>query len=63
VVHDLKRTDVQFGLVGGGTSLEDLRALAIALGIGDYVTFTGRVPDAELLAMLNAAMSASTPTW
>jgi glycosyltransferase involved in cell wall biosynthesis len=55
VIHDLKRTDVQFGLVGGGTSLEELRALAIALGIEDYVTFTGRVPDAELLAMLNAA--------
>ena len=25
------------------------------LGVADYVTFTGRVPDAELLAMLNTA--------
>ena len=24
-------------------------------GVADYVTFTGRVPDAELLAMLNTA--------
>ena len=50
-----KRTDMHFGLVGGGTSLEEMRALAIALGVDDYVTFTGRVPDAELLAMLNTA--------
>ncbi len=55
VVHDLGRHDIQFGLVGGGTSLEEMRALAAELGVADYVTFTGRVPDAELLAMLNTA--------
>ena len=55
IVHDLGRTDVQFGLVGGGTSLEEMKALARDLGVADYVTFTGRVPDAELLAMLNTA--------
>jgi glycosyltransferase involved in cell wall biosynthesis len=49
------RADVHFGLVGGGTSLEELRLLARELGIADHVTFTGRVPDAELLAMLNTA--------
>jgi glycosyltransferase involved in cell wall biosynthesis len=55
IVHDRKRTDVHFGLVGGGTSLEDMKSLSVSLGIEDYVTFTGRVPDAELLAMLNTA--------
>jgi glycosyltransferase involved in cell wall biosynthesis len=55
MVHALQRDDVHFGLVGGGTSLEELKALARDLGIADYVTFTGRVPDAELLAMLNTA--------
>ena len=55
VVHDLKRTDIHFGLVGGGTSLEEMRSLAISYVIDDYVTFTGRVPDADLLAMLNTA--------
>jgi glycosyltransferase involved in cell wall biosynthesis len=55
IVHDLKRTDVHFGLVGGGTSLEEMRALAISLGVQDYVTFTGRVSDAEMLAMLSTA--------
>ncbi len=49
------RHDIQFGLVGGGTSLEEMKALARKLNIEDYVTFTGRVPDADLLAMLNTA--------
>ena len=55
IVHDLKRTDIQFGLVGGGTELEALKRYADRLKVGDYVTFTGRVPDAELLDMLNTA--------
>jgi glycosyltransferase involved in cell wall biosynthesis len=55
IVFELKRTDVHFGLVGGGTSLAEMKALARELGVQDYVTFTGRVPDAELLAMLNTA--------
>jgi glycosyltransferase involved in cell wall biosynthesis len=55
IVVELKRTDIQFGLVGGGTELPALRVLAERLNVADYVTFTGRVPDAELLAMLNTA--------
>jgi len=55
IVHHLKRTDIQFGLVGGGTELENMRQLAKDLGVAEYVTFTGRVPDAELLEMLNTA--------
>ncbi len=55
IVFDLGRSDIQFGLVGGGTSLEEMKALAQELGVADYVTFTGRVPDAEMLAMLNTA--------
>jgi glycosyltransferase involved in cell wall biosynthesis len=55
IVRDLGRRDVHFGLVGGGTSLEAMKALAQELGIADFVTFTGRVPDEALLAMLNTA--------
>jgi glycosyltransferase involved in cell wall biosynthesis len=55
LVHKLKRTDIHFGLVGDGTSLREMQNLARELGVADYVTFTGRVPDAELLAMLNTA--------
>jgi glycosyltransferase involved in cell wall biosynthesis len=55
LVHGLKRRDVHFGLVGGGTSLAEMKALARELGIAEYVTFTGRVSDGALLAMLSTA--------
>lgn len=55
IVRNMRREDVHFGLVGSGTSLDDMRQLAHELGIADYITFTGRVPDQELLEMLNTA--------
>jgi len=55
IVKQLGRTDIQFGLVGGGTELPAMRELAKKLGVDEYVTFTGRAPDAELLEMLNTA--------
>jgi glycosyltransferase involved in cell wall biosynthesis len=55
IVKTYGRDDVHFGLVGGGTSLDEMKALAATLGVADHVTFTGRVPDADLLAMLNTA--------
>src|SRR5207344_3433017 len=33
----------------------EMKALAVEKGIADYVTFTGRVPDADMLEMLNTA--------
>jgi glycosyltransferase involved in cell wall biosynthesis len=61
IVFDLGRSDVHFGLVGGGTSLPAMRALAAQLGIADFVTFTGRVPDEQMLAMLNTAAVCVNP--
>ncbi len=55
LVFDLERTDVHFGLVGGGPSLPALQAMAGELGIDDYVTFTGRAPDDVLFGMLSTA--------
>jgi glycosyltransferase involved in cell wall biosynthesis len=55
IVKDLGRKDIQFGLVGGGTELPAMRELAQQLDVADYVTFTGRAPDTELLEMLNTA--------
>jgi glycosyltransferase involved in cell wall biosynthesis len=55
VVYYFGRGDVHFALVGGGTALQEMKAFARRLGVADYVTFTGRVPDAELLAVLNTA--------
>jgi glycosyltransferase involved in cell wall biosynthesis len=55
IVKEMDRTDVQFGLVGGGTELDAMQELAKGLGVAEFVTFTGRVPDSELLEMLNTA--------
>jgi len=55
IVNELGRTDIQFGLVGGGTELNAMIDYAKTLGVEDYVTFTGRVPDQALLEMLNTA--------
>ncbi len=55
VVFSQKRTDIHFGLVGGGPELAVLERYATELGIAEYITFTGRVPDAELLRWLNTA--------
>jgi glycosyltransferase involved in cell wall biosynthesis len=55
IIRDMGRSDVHFGLVGGGTSLDQMKQMAHDMGIADSVTFTGRAPDQELLEMLNTA--------
>jgi glycosyltransferase involved in cell wall biosynthesis len=55
IVHDMKRTDVHFALVGGGPSLLDLKKLAEEKKVADFMTFTGRAPDQVLLEVLNTA--------
>jgi glycosyltransferase involved in cell wall biosynthesis len=49
------RKDVHFTCVGGGPGLRDLRKLVEEKNLGDTVTFTGRIPDAELLDILSTA--------
>jgi glycosyltransferase involved in cell wall biosynthesis len=41
--------------VGSGPERERLQALAATLGVEAYVTFTGRLPDAELVEVLSTA--------
>jgi glycosyltransferase involved in cell wall biosynthesis len=55
IVHQLGRTDVQFTLVGTGPEFMQLQALACELGIAEFVTFTGRLPDLDLLRILSTA--------
>ena len=61
LIKNMGRNDIHFGLVGGGTSLNEMKKMAIDLGIADYVTFTGRVPDQDLLEMLNTADVCANP--
>ncbi len=53
--NELHRDDICYGIVGGGTSLEELKTLAVSMGIDDIVTFTGRAPDDVMLDYLNTA--------
>lgn len=49
------RNDVHFTCVGGGSELPNLRKMTKEKSLGDMVTFTGRIPDAELLEILSTA--------
>lgn len=55
IVDSMGRKDVQFSLVGSGPEIENLKAYAKELKVEQYVTFTGRVPDEEMLEMLCTA--------
>lgn len=49
------RTDVHFTCVGGGPGLAGLQKMVQEKNLADMVTFTGRIPDAELLEILSTA--------
>jgi len=49
------REDIQLVLVGGGPSLDSLRAMSRAMGLDPYVTFAGRLPDMTFLEVLSTA--------
>jgi glycosyltransferase involved in cell wall biosynthesis len=57
IVHELVvnrgRSDIQFSLIGSGPMLESLEALARQLRVAEYVEFTGRLPDAEVIDRLS----------
>jgi glycosyltransferase involved in cell wall biosynthesis len=55
IIEDKSRRDIHFGLVGGGTELDSMKKYAVELGVSDFVTFTGRIPDEPMLEMLSTA--------
>lgn len=55
IVHVRGRTDVALTLIGDGDAGPSLRALAEELKLDGYVHFTGRVPDADVAALLSTA--------
>lgn len=55
IVHFKGRRDIQFVLVGGGDSFDYLVELANTLRLGEFVRFTGRIPDRELFEYLSTA--------
>jgi len=55
IVRDLDRHDITFALAGSGPDVSRLKVRAHELGVESYVDFLGRIPDADLGAMLGAA--------
>lgn len=54
IVYDQKRQDIHFMLIGSGPMLEQMQNLAVELEISEFVEFTGRIPDDELMARLSS---------
>jgi glycosyltransferase involved in cell wall biosynthesis len=61
VVNTLKRTDISFTLIGSGDCFDELVALRDQLRLGDYVEFTGRVPDETVRDVLSTAVVGLSP--
>ena len=55
VVHRLGRRDIGFTLIGSGDCFDDLVAQSLRLDLEDFVTFTGRIPDADVAEILSTA--------
>jgi glycosyltransferase involved in cell wall biosynthesis len=49
------RQDIQFAIIGDGTSLGMLKKLTSEMRLSEYIDFYGRVPDDLLIAILNTA--------
>ena len=61
IVQDVKRDDIHFALIGRGPETPQLKVLAAEKGLDSCVTFTGRLPDAEMWAYLSTADLGAAP--
>jgi len=61
LVDELERTDFLCVIIGKGDAWDSLKALATDLGLDEYVWFTGRVSDADLLRYLSTADICADP--
>jgi len=55
VVHQLRRDDIAFTLIGKGDCFDELVALRDELGLAGHVEFTGRAPDELVARILSTA--------
>jgi glycosyltransferase involved in cell wall biosynthesis len=51
--YQLNRTDFYCVVIGDGDSLEELRSLVVSLGLQDCVSFTGFIPDEDMVRCLS----------
>jgi glycosyltransferase involved in cell wall biosynthesis len=55
IVHQMRRDDIAFTLIGAGDCFDELVALRDELGLGGHVEFTGRAPDELVGRILSTA--------
>lgn len=55
IVHQDGREDIHFILVGGGDLQPALKQMSHAMELDEFVTFTGRVSDEEMIQILSSA--------
>jgi glycosyltransferase involved in cell wall biosynthesis len=60
-LRGIRGDDWHAAFVGSGDCFEEMRALSHRLGLEEHVTFTGRIPDDELLRYLSTAAVAMAP--
>jgi glycosyltransferase involved in cell wall biosynthesis len=61
MVHELRREDIAFTLIGSGDCYGDLVALRDKLGLASHVEFTGRIPDDQVADILSTADAGLSP--
>jgi glycosyltransferase involved in cell wall biosynthesis len=60
-LRDMRADDWHAAFVGSGDCFEEMRDLSRRLGLENHVTFTGRIPDKELLTYLATSTVALAP--
>lgn len=55
ITNNLHRKDIQFVLIGSGDLQPKLVEMSKALELGEFVRFTGRIPDEEVIELLSSA--------
>ncbi len=61
VVHEMRREDIAFTLIGSGDCYDELVALRDQLGLGGHVEFTGRAPDDLVQKIMSTAHVGLSP--
>jgi len=55
IINKCGRLDIHFTLIGGGSELAKMHELCKAKNLDQFINFTGRISDAEMLKILNTA--------
>jgi glycosyltransferase involved in cell wall biosynthesis len=55
IVHHHGREDIHFTLVGGGDLQPAIKQISHEMGLDEFVTFTGRVPDEQMIEIISSS--------